>query len=333
MASVSMRDVAAHAGVSVGTVSHVINHPDKVAPSTQEKVNSSIAELGFVRNAAASQLKSGRSMSIGMIVLDASNPFFMSVNHGAELACDAAGYSLLLGNSGTNTDRERRFLDLFAQQRVDGVLITPADASFSRLASLRSKDVPIVLVDRESPDHRFPSVAVDNVAGGRLAMEHLLAGGARRPAFVGGPLSLPQVTDRLAGARLAAGEAGAHVQVLETTELTVLAGREAGERLVAMPAHTRPDAVFCANDLLAMGLMQAVVMSEHMRIPEDIRLVGFDDIDFATSMIVPLTSVRQPAEKMGATAVEYLLRRKDRPEERDFASQRFTPELVIRESA
>lgn len=331
MAKVSMREVAAHAGVSVGTVSHVVNGSNKVSEDTTDKVNRSIEELGFVRNAAARQLRSGRSSSLGLVVLDTSNPFFASIAHGAREACDEAGLALLIGDSGTDEARESKYLDLFAEQRVNGLLVTPSGPDLSKLESISTRGIPVMLVDRAPGDFALSAVTVDNVAGGRMALDHLIAGGSASPAFVGGPMSLPQVADRLTGARDRAAEAGLELPVFDTDQLTILAGRSAGERLVALPADERPDAVFCANDLLAVGFMQAVIMYSELRIPEDLALIGYDDIDYAFSTIVPLTSIRQPAELLGRTAVEILLA-EDQSATVEHREQRFTPELVIRDS-
>lgn len=331
MAKVSMRDVAIHAGVSVGTVSHVVNGSQKVSESTALRVNHAVEELGFVRNAAARQLRSGRSSSLGLVVLDTSNPFFASVAHGAREACDEAGLSLLIGDSGTNESRESKYLDLFAEQRVNGLLVTPSGSDLSKLESIASRGTPVMLVDREPGDFALSSVAVDNVAGGRMALDHLIAGGCSSPAFVGGPISLPQVADRISGAKSRAAEAGLGLPGFETGELTILAGRAAGERIVSLPQEQRPDAVFCANDLLAVGFMQAVIMFSGLRVPGDLAIIGYDDIDYAFSTIVPLTSVRQPADLLGRTAVESLLA-ENASGESTHRDEKFTPELVVRQS-
>ena len=331
LAKVSMREVAAHAGVSVGTVSHVINRSQKVSEDTIAKVSRSIDVLGFVRNAAARQLRSGRSSSLGLVVLDTANPFFASVAHGAREACDAAGLSLLIGDSGTEVARESKYLDLFAEQRVNGLLVTPSGADLSKLEGIASRGTPVMLVDREAGGYSLSSVTVDNAAGGRMALDHLIAGGCAKPAFVGGPFTLPQVSDRARGARERAAESDLDLAVFETDELTILAGRSIGEHIVSLPEEERPDAVFCANDLLAVGFMQAVIMFSALRIPEDLALIGYDDIDYAFSTIVPLTSIRQPADLLGRTAVESLLA-ENASGEQAHRDEKFTPELVVRQS-
>src|ERR1700712_5576379 len=152
MAAASVRDVAAHAGVSVGTVSNVLNHPEKVLPETVTRVQGSIEQLGFIRNDAARQLKAGRSKTIGLIVLDVGNPFFTDVARGAEEVAVGAGLSVILGNSDENDARESAYLDLFEEQRVHGVLISPVGDVAARLEGLRSRGTNAVLVDRSADD-------------------------------------------------------------------------------------------------------------------------------------------------------------------------------------
>ncbi|MGV9193768.1 LacI family DNA-binding transcriptional regulator [Microbacterium sp. MC2] len=329
--AVSVRDVAEAAGVSVGTVSNVLNHPEKVAPETVARVQAAIARLGFVRNDAARQLRAGRSRTIGLVVLDLRNPFFTEVARGAEQRAAERGLSVLVANSDDDAARESTHLDLFEQQRAFGVLITPVGEDLQRLGRLRDRGIQSVLVDRESPDGAIASVAVDDVEGGRLAAAHLLEIGRRRLAFVAGPHTIPQVADRLAGARAAvAAVPGASLEVIERPTLTVLDGRAAGEAILARPAAERPDAVFAANDLLAVGLLQAFAIMGGARVPDDIALIGYDDIDFAAATVVPLSSIRQPARLIGATAVDLLLEEVETP--REARAVRFQPELVVRES-
>lgn len=329
--AVSVKDVAALAEVSVGTVSNVLNRPDKVAPATVEKVHAAIDELGFVRNDAARQLRAGRSRSIGLIVLDVRNPFFTDVARGAERRAAQSALAVLLGNSDDDPRREADYLDLFEEQRVHGVLVTPVGELGSRLARLRDRGIPAVLVDRRSDDGGFSSVSVDDVAGGHLAVRHLLDIGRRRIAFVGGPLAVRQVADRLEGARRAAAEVpDAVLEVIETSALSVLEGRAAGERLRDREHSERPDAVFAANDLLAVGVLQALVMLGSVDVPGDVAIVGYDDIDFSSATVVPLTSIRQPSELIGLRAVELLL-----AEVEGAATPQqvvYQPQLVVRES-
>ena len=325
-----MRDVAAAASVSVGTVSNVLNAPHKVAPATVERVHAAIDKLGFVRNDAARQLKARRSRCVALLVLDIGNPFFTDVARGAERRAAELDLTVLLGTSDDDAGRERSYIDTFDEQRVFGLLVSPVNDDLSRMLALQSRGTPVVLVDRDAAGTPFSSVAVDDVAGGRLAAEHLCATGRRRLAFVGGPFALRQVTDRLHGAREAVARcAGASLEVITTTELSVLAGRSVGEQLRDRRPGDRPDAVFCANDLLAIGVLQAWTLIGDLDVPRDIALIGYDDIDFARSTVVPLSSVRQPSTQIGTAAIDLLATVADENEPRHIVYQ---PELIVRAS-
>ncbi|MBU8808120.1 LacI family DNA-binding transcriptional regulator [Mycolicibacterium goodii] len=328
-----MREVAAAASVSVGTVSNVLNAPDKVAPATVARVQAAIDKLGFVRNDAARQLKAGRSRSVGLVVLDIGNPFFTDIARAAERRAGEHNLTVLLGTSDDDSARERAYVDAFDEQRVYGLLVSPVGEDLNRLVTLRERGTPVVLVDRDGAGTPFDSVAVDDVAGGCLAVEHLCATGRRKIAFVGGPGTLRQIRDRRRGAAGAVAKTlGATLEVIDTDAPSVLAGRAAGEELCRRARGDRPDAVFCANDLLAIGVLQALSFSGDVRVPEDMAVVGYDDIDFARSAVVPLTSVRQPTGAIGTTAVDLLISAAEDPGDRTPEHVVFQPELVVRDS-
>lgn len=328
----SIKDVANQAQVAVGTVSNVLNNPDRVSERTRDRVLKAIDELGFVRNDAARQLRAGHSRTIGVVVLDVGNPFFTALVRAAEDAAAANGSAVLLGDSGHDANRESQYIDLFQEQRVQGLLISPVGDVADRLEALRQRGIPTVLVDRLADENRFSSVSVDDDAGGYLAARHLLDLGRRRLAFVGGPLSIRQVGDRLLGARRAVAEVqGGTLEVLDSDGQSVLAGRAVGNSLVERSAGEMPDGIFCANDLLALGVMQSLTMLNNVRIPDDVALIGYDDIDFAVSAVVPLSSIQQPTEAIGRTAIELLSEELDaqHPQHRAVV---FKPELVVRQS-
>ena len=333
-------DVAHRAQVSIGTVSNVLNNPGRVAPATRIKVLQAIEELGFVRNEAARQLRAGRSRTIGLVILDVGNPFFTDVAAGVESAAAEKGLSVILCNSGSDADREAHYLSLLQEQRAYGILITPLTESNVRIEELRRSGTPVVLVDRGST-RRQCSVSVDDVAGGEFAVGHLIGLGHRRIAFVGGPGGIRQVANRLTGARNAAGvvgggggsaDGGVRIDVIETAGLNVAAGRRTGEQIATMPRWDRPTAVFCANDLLALGVLQEMTR-RRISVPEDLAIVGYDDIDFAEAAAVPLTSVRQPRSQLGRAAAELLIEEVSAPERHQHRQVVFEPELVVRESS
>ncbi|HEY2556056.1 MAG TPA: LacI family DNA-binding transcriptional regulator [Diaminobutyricibacter sp.] len=333
MVSSSVKDVAALAHVSIGTVSNVLNRPEIVAPETIERVMAAIEKLSYVRNEAARQLRVGQSHAVGLIALSGSNPFFTEVTAAAEDSAATAGFSVIAGTSDRKKDREGRYLDLFEELRVRGVLITPVGSVEARLRRMRDRGIPAVLVDRVSTDLSFSSVSVDDVAGGSLAASHLVDTGRKRIAFVGGPQQIRQVSDRLRGARQAvAPHPDVTLEVIFLDALTVQEGLAAGRTIAARPRSERPDAIFAANDLLAIGLLQGLFMQGGIAIPDEIALVGYDDIQFAGASVVPLTSIRQPSRLIGASAVSILLAEADDP---DVGTQQivYQPELVIRASS
>ncbi|KAA5835205.1 LacI family DNA-binding transcriptional regulator [Saccharopolyspora hirsuta] len=331
--AVSIKDVARHAGVSIATVSNALNRPELLSAATRGRVLSAIDQLGYVRSESARQLRAGRSRVLGLLVLDMGNPFFVDVARGAEDAAHAADVGVMLCNSGQDPAAEAMYLSLFAEHRVRGVLVTPTNVSGENLAAFRRRGIPYVYVDRVAADDEDScSVSVDDVAGGELAVRHLLDRGHERIAFVTGPMSLAQCRDRLAGARSALSGAGLPeeaLSVVETTTLDVTAGRDAGSRLLGL--RERPTAVFCANDLLALGVLQAM-FAAGVRVPEDIAIVGYDDIEFAAAAAVPLTSVRQPARQLGRKAAELLLAETSGQPGHTHERVVFQPELVVRRS-
>ncbi|MBB5802584.1 LacI family transcriptional regulator [Saccharothrix ecbatanensis] len=332
---VSIRDVAARAKVSVGTVSNVLNRPEVVAPATRDRVLGAIVELGFVRNDAARQLRSGTPRAIGLVVLDVGNPFFTDVARGVEDTASDAGHAVILCNSDESAQREARHVELLAEQRVHGVLITPVDSDLAPVRRLRERGISVVLLDHPTVDPDLCAVAVDDRAGGETAVTHLLAEGYERIVMVNGPSRIHQARQRHQGAVDAVRKAGREEGVLEELKvpaLNVVSGQRAGEQLLARPPRTRPDAVFCANDLLALGVLQVLVRAG-VRVPQEIAIVGYDDIDFAAAAAVPLTSVRQPRQLIGRTGAELVIEETLRPAEHTHRHVLFAPELVVRESS
>jgi LacI family transcriptional regulator len=329
----SVKDVAAAAGVSLGTVSNVMNRPEMVAASTKERVERAMTELGFVRNESARQLRAGTSRTLAYVMLDGSNPFFHDVAQGIEYAAEDADLSLFICNSNGRPEREEVHLDRLMQQRVQGILITPVNPDSPTLDEVSRRGIPLVIVDRVRDTGGFCSVAVDDVFGGRVAIEHLADRGHTRVAFIGGPESIGQVRERLQGAREVWTELGLPPEdlvALPTAALTVAEGRSAGERLAGLPARRRPTAAFCANDLLALGLLQQSI-GAGQRVPDDLAIVGFDDIDFAAAAAVPLTSVRQPRQELGRAAARLMLDEATNPAH-EHQQATFIPELVARAS-
>ncbi|MGN9842163.1 LacI family DNA-binding transcriptional regulator [Nonomuraea sp. H19] len=329
----SIKEVAQLAGVSVGTVSNVLNRPEMVAPETRRRVQEAIAQLGYVRNGVARQLRAGRSRTIGVVALDLANPFFIDVLHGVETAAQSVNLTVMVFNSSKDAEREDRLLEMLEEQRPLGVLITPVNdgEQQERLDRLISRGIPVVLFDNSSRQHSDGcAVSVDDVLGGRLAGWHLRERGHRHIAFAGGPFTVRQVEDRRDGL------AGVltpddRLTVIPLPDLNVATGRMAGAHLAELPAGERPTAVFCGNDLVALGVLQELTQ-RGLRVPADMAILGYDDIDFAAAAAVPLSSIRQPREQLGRTAALMLLEEADEAAGHRHRHVIFQPELVERTS-
>ena len=329
----SVTDVAKHAGVSVGTVSNVLNRPDSVSERTRAKVEQAIGQLNFVRNASARQLRSGEVSTVGAVVLDIANPFFTEMARGIEDRLAQDDHTLMLCSSDENPEREARFLRLFEERGVRGVIATPSHGSLDSLLRLRDNGIDVVLLDHTSPVPDLASVAVDDVRGASLALEHLIAQGHRRFAFLNGPLNLRQCVDRRDGVFRTLHAHGLDpAEVLEEVALDALnadAG-DAGVHELWRRSGPRPTAMFCANDFAALGALRALRELE-VDIPGEMAVVGYDDVMFASMLTTALTSVRQPMHTLGWTAADMLLSRRSSGPAAEQVE--FEPELVVRASS
>jgi DNA-binding LacI/PurR family transcriptional regulator len=328
---ISIRDVATRAGVSVGTVSNVLNRPNLVAEDTRERVRAVIGELGFIRNESARQLRQGRSRTVGVVLENLANPYFTDVARGAEAAMNTDGFDALWCTSDGSSTKERRCLDFLEEQRVTGLIIAPVDLDGERIADLHDRGIGVVLLDRRSYDG-VCSIRVDHVAGGEIALSHLLRRHHRRLTFVTGPLRPGPVLDRYTGALDAARRAGLEdVTTLVRDEMTATAGKEAARLLLEL--DPLPTGVFCTNDLLAVGLVNELVRSG-VKVPTEICVVGYDDIELAAASVIPLTTVCQPRHELGWTAAELVLAEAGAAAETHEHQQVvLAPTLVVRESA
>jgi LacI family transcriptional regulator len=327
--SVSLRDVAKAAKVSVGTVSNVLNRPEVVAPETLARVQGTIKDLGFVPNGFARHLRSGHSRTLGLIVPDVANPFFTEVARGVEDAASKRDYAVFLCNSDESASKEDRYINVLIEQQVRGVLITPTDVKSDRLDAMRNRGIAVALVDREIKGRKQCSVSVDDVHGGQLGIEYLTGLGHTDIAWVCGPDSIPQVADRGAGVAKAAKFAGAKVETIRVLLMNTTQGEEAAKKILAL--KTIPTAIFCANDLVALGVMRTL-RENKFKIPEQVSVLGYDDIEFAASAAVPLSSISQPAYQMGVTAADLLLNECEEAETHEHQQIRFQPQLVERAS-
>ncbi|MFB4305503.1 LacI family DNA-binding transcriptional regulator [Actinomadura sp. GTD37] len=340
MPQTSIREVARRAGVSVGTVSNVLNRPDLVAEATRDRVRAAIEELGFVRNETARRLRRGPERTagefgdqprraFGIVVEDLANPYASDVARGAEAALNAAGHDALWLSSDQSPAKERRSLELLEEQRAAGVLIIPVGGNPGDLSRLRAAGMSVVVIDRDASE--ACSARVDHVAGGEIAAAYLLGIGRERIVFVTGvPEPLPCV-DRRDGAARTIVEAGLREpRTLVQDALSPTEGQAAAHEVLAV--SPRPDGVFCANDLLAIGLINELTRLG-VRVPDDIAVIGYDDIELAASAAVPLTTVRQPRRELGWEAAELALAEMSEGKSHQHRQVVQRPELVVRESA
>ena len=327
--SVSLRDVAKAAKVSVGTVSNVLNRSEVVAPKTLARVQATIKELGFVPNGFARNLRSGQSRTLGLIVPDVSNPFFTEVARGVEDAASKRDYAVFLCNSDMSATKEERYVNVLIQQQVRGVLITPADMKSDRLDVMRDRGIAVALLDREIKGRTQCSVSVDDVHGGQIAIEYLAGLGHKNIAWVCGPESIPQVADRGAGVAKAAKVAGSKIETIRVSLMNATNGEEAARKILEL--DVLPTAIFCANDLLALGVMHSL-LARKVRVPEQVSVLGYDNIEFAPSAAVPLSSIAQPSYQMGVTAADLLLNECEDGDSHEHQQIRFQPQLVERAS-
>ncbi|MGW3951912.1 LacI family DNA-binding transcriptional regulator [Streptomyces sp. NPDC004752] len=330
---VTIKDVARVAGVAVGTVSNLLNAPDRVTPDKRRRIEAAIQDLGYVRNVSAATTRAGRSIArtIGLVVVDVANPFFTEVTRGAEDAANSAGRLVILCNSDAESRKERQYLQVLEEQRVLGALISPVASDRRRLVSLRERGMAVVLLERQ---HRgLCGVTVDSVQGGDQAVSHLLDLGHRHIAFVSSGLAVPQFSNRLKGAQTACRRAGLNPDTaLVHLESPHVDGRRAGRQAAGriLGEQLPVTAVFAATDVIALGLINEL-MSRGRSVPGDFSVVGFDDISDALRAPIPLTTVRQPMRELGRLGTELLIAEATDPRHRHRRLVLDT-ELIVRAS-
>jgi LacI family transcriptional regulator len=304
----TIREVALEAGVSYTTVSHVINKTRYVAPDTREKVLTAMRVLGYQPNALARSLRSGETHTLGLILPDSSNPFFAEMGRSIENAAFRQDYSVILCNTEGDITRERFYVDILTQKQVDGIIFMGTGDDTSSLLKLLEKNIPVVVVDRELPDIQLDIVLTTNWEGGYEATRHLIDYGHRRIGCITGPSFLTPSAQRMIGYRQALFDAGIpNEQTLVIQgDFHPETGRLAARQLLSLDKP--PSAIFVCNDMMAIGVL-SLISELGLRIPEDVSVVGFDDIELVAYTSPPLTTYAQPKTQMGQTAVTMLLER------------------------
>lgn len=328
---VTIRDVARLAGVSTATVSRVLAGIGNSRPGTAAAVIAAADELNYRPSGVARSLRMRRTRTLGLIVTDILNPFFPELVQAADLAARSLGYSILLGSAAYDEHRAMHYLDLMADRRVDGLIIASSQLSDESWQWLLASPVPAVVVNAEPPDLPLAVITSDNEAGGRIAVEHLLELGHRRIAYVDGDPEFTAAVPRLTGFRRACEDAG-----LTPDDTPLLRGEgqfESGERAAAQLVASGADvtAVVCYNDVTAIGVLRALRAAGRL-VPDDISVVGFDDIAAASWVVPALTTVAQQKADMGRLAVEHLASRLDHSEPGVPGVVRLPMVLRVRES-
>ena len=332
--STGIRRVAEKAGVSLGTVSNAINRPEILAPETLKRVRKAIDELKFIPNASAQTLRAGKTRILGLVVPDISNPFFTDLAKGVNDAALLAGYVVILCNTDEDSEKEDHYIDILAGQNVRGILITPAHETNKRLNEISKRGIGLTLVDRPSIGVDTCSVEVNDAHGGLLALEHLYERGHRKIMCLTGESDIPQVAERERGMREAISRISkADRPTIVTQRIPMMTADSAS---TVMSEHIAEKglnftAVICGNDLVAFGAIRAIRAAGYS-IPEDVSVIGYDDIDFAANATVPLTSIAQPKYQLGYAAAELVISECENPEKHAHQKIQFQPHLIVRNS-
>ena len=329
-----MREVARVAGVSVSTVANVVSRPSIVAPETRHRVEQAILGVGYVPNGPARQLRGVPSLIVGSVTLDLANPFYAEVNRGIEDRLTEADCLVLTCSTDLRATKEQQILGLLEEQAVRGVIISPIGPDPTPLLAMSRRGTPVVLIDHPRGSLDLCAVAVDNLSGGQLAMEHLLSLGHRRIAYLGGIVEPGTITHRREGMRHAVAAAGLDPgEVLLDLRMPVhpppLSEAMASAVEQILSTVPRPTAVVCLNDTAALGMLSGLDAAG-VRVPADISVMGYDDLSFASRLAPSLTTVNQPKYQLGYAAADLLLD-EARPEH-THREIRFQPSLVIRAS-
>lgn len=331
MATVTMKDVAEYAGVSMATVSRVVNNDPNVAHKLRARVLEAVRILGYHPNRAARRLRGSPGDVLGLLISDMQNPFFISVLAGVEEMAYANRMSVLLCNTGEDSARQEMYLNVMLAERVAGLIFVPTPSTTARsLTSVIEAGVPLILLDRRIEGLETDLLTVDNMRGAYAAVKHLIDLGYTQIATIAGSAALSTGRERQQGYRDALNAAG-----LEVDEALLKVGdsqRESGYRLARelLLSAQPPRAIFVANNLMTMGALQAI-RELGFRIPEDLALVGFDDMPWSGELCPPLTAVSQPTYELGREAVHLLLRRLAEPDA-PFRTLTLQTRLIVRES-
>ncbi len=310
---VTIREVADLARVSIATVSRVVNGSQKVDPQMAERVRAAIASLNYQPNRAARALAGSRSALLGLLLTDIQNPFFMDMMSGVEEVSQQNGYLLVICNSAEDPQKEKQYIEILAAEPVAGAIIVPSRERLDALSLLKARHIPIVTVDRRVHDRSVDAVLVDTVRAAKEAVTHLIDNGYRRIGIITGPKAATTANDRLLGYCQALQEAGIEFDpaLEQRGPFKEDAGEQGAKRLLLCDPPV--DAIITANNRLTLGVLRALY-AQGKHVPEDIAVVGFDEMHWAIPELASITTVTQPAYEIGRTAALRLLQRLQQPD-------------------
>ena len=327
----TIKDVAARAGVSFTTVSHVLNETRPVSADARRRVLAAVEEIGYLPSAVARSLRKAQTRIVGVLVPTVTNPFFAELVVGVEAACRHAGYSVFLCNSDNDPKRQQQYMRTLLEKRVDGLLLSSAGDADALARIFKQATVPAVTVDRLVPGARADCVSIDNLDGARKAVEHLIGLGHRRVGCISGPAEFEVAQERIDGWRRAHQDAGLNVDegLLVEGDFSSASGYEAARKLL----QARPDitALFASNDLMALGALRAAA-EMGLKLPQQLSIVGFDDIELGHFVFPALSTVGCSIQELGREAGRVLIERIEHPGA-SLKDLRLKPRLVVRESS
>ena len=328
----SLQEVAERARVSIATVSRVLNKSEKVVPETRALVEQALRELDYRPSRVARRLrmKDGHAHLVGLIIPDIQNPFYAEIARGVEDAAYASQYALILCNSDENAEKERFYLDVMRAESVDGLVLPPFDETDHAVAEIAASGLPVVCVDRSLAKIQTDLVEVDNYQGAFEGVTHLLEKGHRQIGLIEGRSQVSTSRERRRGYldALAAHGLAPRKELMRAGDFKQASGRLLADALLDL--RKPPTALFVCNNLMTVGAL-AAIHHRGLRVPQDVALVGFDDLPWAEALDPPPTVVRQPAYDVGRQAMELLLKRILAPD-RPPVTVRLRPELVVRKS-
>ena len=328
----NIKDVAKRAGVAPITVSRCINNSGYCSSEARARIETAIAELGFVPNRLATGLRSKRTHTLALVLTDITNPFFTTIARGVEDIASEAGYTVIFCNTDESGPKEQMYLRMLLEKRVDGVLLVPVLSGLDSVNLIKKQDTSVVIIDRRLPDLQADTVRCDSEGGAHDLTQLLLSLGHRDIALLNGPRGVSTAEDRLAGYRRAMAEFG--IPQNDEREFYGAFVQESGFEMAhhAMQKANKPTAVFAANNFIAIGVLKAF-QEMGLRVPEDVAVVGFDDLPPALITFPFLTVAAQPAYEMGKKATEILLKRLDGELSGDFQEIVLPAFIVTRQSS